>query len=86
MQRDLIVTMFGSSEVAGSADGRFNVLLLGGDGSDSRAGVRTDSLILASIETATGKTVLFSLPRNLMRAQFPEGSALHDLYPDGFTG
>lgn len=65
---------------------RVNLLLLGGDGSDSRAGVRTDSLILASIETATGKTVMFSLPRNLMRAQFPEGSALHELYPDGFTG
>lgn len=65
---------------------RVNVLLLGGDGSDSRAGVRTDSLILASIETATGKTVLFSLPRNMMYAQFPEGSVLHELYPDGFTG
>ncbi|ANH40136.1 Biofilm regulatory protein A precursor [Nocardioides dokdonensis FR1436] len=65
---------------------RVNLLLLGGDGSDTRTGVRTDSLILASIETATGKTVMFSLPRNLMYAQFPEDSPLHALYPDGFTG
>lgn len=63
---------------------RVNVLLLGGDGGEGREGVRTDSVILASIDTRTGKTVMFSLPRNMMYAEFPEGSPLHDLYPDGF--
>jgi LCP family protein required for cell wall assembly len=63
---------------------RVNVLLLGGDGGEGRTGVRTDSLILASIETKTGKTVLFSLPRNMMYAEFPDDSPLHDLYPDGY--
>ncbi|WP_139980697.1 LCP family protein [Nocardioides litoris] len=63
---------------------RVNVLLLGGDGGDDRTGVRTDSVILASIDTRSGRTVMFSLPRNMMYAQFPEGSPLHDLYPDGF--
>jgi LCP family protein required for cell wall assembly len=63
---------------------RLNVLLLGGDGGEGRTGVRTDTLILVSIDTATGSTVMFSLPRNMMYAQFPEDSPLHDLYPDGF--
>jgi LCP family protein required for cell wall assembly len=62
------------------------VLLLGGDGGIHRDGVRTDSMILVSMDTETGKTVMFSLPRNLMNAQFPANSPLHDLYPDGFRG
>ena len=65
---------------------RVNILLLGGDGGIDREGVRTDSMILASMDTRTGDTTTFSLPRNLMDAQFPEDSPLHDLYPEGFTG
>jgi LCP family protein required for cell wall assembly len=61
-------------------------LLLGGDGDVNRQGVRTDSMIVASIDTQTGNTVLFSLPRNLEDAPFPPGSALAKLYPDGFQG
>ena len=63
---------------------RVNVLLLGGDAGDDRVGVRTDSVILASIDTKTGRTTLFSLPRNMMYAEFPEDSPLHTIYPDGF--
>lgn len=63
---------------------RVNVLLLGGDGGDGREGVRTDSVILVSIDTKTGKTTTFSLPRNMMYAQFPDDSPLHDVYPDGY--
>ena len=29
---------------------------------------------------------MFSLPRNMMNAQFPEDSPLHDVFPDGFSG
>ncbi len=65
---------------------RVNVLLLGGDGEIGRAGIRTDSVILASISTTTGKTVLFSLPRNLQRPPFKAGSALDKIYPNGFSG
>jgi LCP family protein required for cell wall assembly len=65
---------------------RVNVVLLGGDGGVNREGVRTDSVILASVDTETGKTITFSLPRNLMYAHFPRQSPLHDLYPHGFTG
>ncbi|CAN5209363.1 hypothetical protein BH18ACT9_BH18ACT9_15690 [soil metagenome] len=65
---------------------RVNLLLLGGDGGVNRVGVRTDSMILASMNTRTGRTVLFSLPRNLENAQFPPDSPLHDRYPRGFSG
>ena len=63
---------------------RVNVLLLGGDAGDDRIGLRTDTVILASINTSTGDTVLLSLPRNLMDAPFPEDNPLHEIYPDGF--
>jgi LCP family protein required for cell wall assembly len=65
---------------------RVNILLLGGDGSVNREGIRTDSMIVASIDTATGDTVLFSLPRNLEGAPFPPGSPLARAYPNGFQG
>lgn len=65
---------------------RVTVLLLGGDGGEGRTGVRTDTVILLSMDTTTGRAVTVSLPRNLMNAQFPEDSPLHDLYPTGFSG
>jgi LCP family protein required for cell wall assembly len=64
---------------------RVNVLLLGGDGDDDRKGIRTDTMILASIDTKTGRTVLISLPRNLMNVQFPTGSEMARRFPNGFT-
>jgi polyisoprenyl-teichoic acid--peptidoglycan teichoic acid transferase len=65
---------------------RVNVLLLGGDSGPEREGTRTDTMILASLDTRTGRTVTFGLPRNLMDVPFPDDSPLHALYPDGFTG
>lgn len=63
-----------------------SVLLLGGDFSPGREGVRTDTAVLLRADIPTGDVVMFSLPRNLMNAQFPADSPLHDLYPDGFRG
>ena len=73
-----------SAEDPWAGEDRVNVLLLGGDGGEGRTGVRTDTLILASIDAKSGNTLLFSLPRNLMFAEFPDDSPLHDLYPEGF--
>ncbi|MFL6094700.1 MAG: LCP family protein [Blastococcus sp.] len=93
-QRDLIADVFhdnGKSATVkagansfGSQD-RVNVLLLGGDGGAGREGVRTDTVIVASIDTKSGDTTLFSLPRNLENLPFPPGSPLAQAYPDGFT-
>lgn len=65
---------------------RVNLLLLGGDGDVHREGVRTDSMILVSMDTGTGRTTMLSLPRNLMNARFPPATPLRTLYPRGFRG
>ncbi len=62
---------------------RVNVLLLGGDGGERRIGIRPDSQLVASIDTHTGDTIMFSLPRNLEKVPFPPDSVLADAYPDG---
>jgi len=95
VQRDLVSTVFAEGgddvrvpveeEHVWGRDDRVNVLLLGGDGGVHRTGVRTDTVILASMDADTGDTVLFSLPRNLQSLPFPRGSELHQEYPDGFT-
>jgi LCP family protein required for cell wall assembly len=64
---------------------RVNVLLLGGDAAENRDGVRTDSMILASVDTDTGNAVLISLPRNLQRVRFPPGTPMARRFPYGFT-
>lgn len=64
---------------------RVNVLLLGGDGDTGRVGIRTDTMILASIDTKTGRTVLISLPRNFMKVQFPTGSEMARRFPNGYN-
>ena len=64
---------------------RLNILLLGGDADKGRVGTRTDTVILASIDTKSGDTSLFSLPRNLVGMPFPSDSPLRRYYPNGFT-
>ena len=63
---------------------RVNVLLLGSDAGTDRVGVRTDSMMVASINTKTGDTVLFGIPRNLERAPIPASNPLSTLYPNGY--
>ena len=63
---------------------RVNFLLIGSDAGADRTGIRTDSLMVASVDTKTGDTTLISIPRNLQRVPFPADNPLHKLYPDGF--
>lgn len=63
---------------------RVNMLLLGSDAGRDRTGVRTDSMIVASIDTHTGNTVLFGLPRNLERVPIPASDPLSKVWPNGF--
>jgi LCP family protein required for cell wall assembly len=65
---------------------RVNVLLLGSDAGVGREGTRTDSMVVASIDTKTGRTALISLPRNLENAPLPADSPLRGLYPSGIYG
>ena len=84
VQRDFIQTMFGSGDASGAHDGRYNVLLLGGDSGVDRWGLRPDSITVASIDAETGRTVLVSLPRNMQNFPFARGSVMHEQFPQGF--
>ena len=84
VQRHFILTMFGDGQVTGAHDGRYNVLLLGGDSGAGRWGLRPDSMTVASIDADTGKTVLIALPRNMTNFPFVKGSVMHQQFPDGF--
>lgn len=63
---------------------RVNVLLLGSDAADTREGVRTDSMMVASIDTVSGDTVLFGIPRNLQNVPIPTNSPLYKRYGSSF--
>src|SRR6478736_5967765 len=65
---------------------RVNILLLGSDAGADRVGIRTDSMILASIDTKTGRTALISMPRNLLNAPLAPKSPLRAIYPSGTFG
>lgn len=73
---------------------RLNILLLGADMDEKRLeaseqlgyGLRTDTIMLASIDTSTGDIALVQIPRNVQYTPFPDGSEMADVYPDGFTG
>ena len=82
-QRGLITDVFPDTP-AGDLPDRLNILLLGGDSGPDRVGVRTDSITVASVDTHTGATVMFSLPRNLENVPFPPGSPLQARFPAGF--
>jgi polyisoprenyl-teichoic acid--peptidoglycan teichoic acid transferase len=69
---------------------RVNILILGGDsGTKSHrslaVGARTDTVIVASIDTHTGAATLLTLPRNTENMPFPPDSPLRKYYPHGFT-
>ena len=85
VQRDFIATMFSSSTVTKAHQGRFNVLLLGGDSGTTRWGLRPDSITVASIDAETGKTVLFGLPRNMLNFPFAKGSVMAEQFPHGYN-
>lgn len=90
-QRGLLTDIFPDTAVSEAPgdddpwgrDARLNVLLLGGDQHPGTLGVRTDAIILASIDPTTGRTVLVSLPRNLQWAPMPF-EAMRERFPAGF--
>lgn len=84
-QGDFIGSVFAGGGDTQVKDGRYNILLLGGDAGKGREGLRPDSLTVVSIDARTGRSVLFSLPRNLEDLSFPSHSPMTRLYPDKFS-
>ena len=63
---------------------RLTVALLGSDGGFDRIGVRTDTIIVLSIDMATGDSAAFNVPRNWKHLTFPEGTPASQQWPDGY--
>jgi LCP family protein required for cell wall assembly len=62
---------------------RWTVALLGGDAGPHRWGLRTDTMMVLSVEHSTGDAVVISVPRNLQRLPMPAGP-LRRRFPSGF--
>jgi LCP family protein required for cell wall assembly len=77
-------TVFGGGEIAAPVEGRYNILLLGGDAGPDRMGMRPDSISVVSIDAETGEAVIFGIPRNFEQARFVEGSPLYGPFPNGY--
>jgi LCP family protein required for cell wall assembly len=80
----LLGSVFAGGQVEPPVDGRYNILLLGGDAGPDRLGLRPDSLSVASVDADTGQVVLFGIPRNLEQVPFVEGSPLYGPFPNGY--
>jgi LCP family protein required for cell wall assembly len=85
VQRSVVKEVFPETKTSTPLQGRYNILLVGSDAREDRAGVRPDSLTVVSLDADTGKSVMVSLPRNLQNVPFPESSPMHDLYPYGYN-
>ena len=76
---------------------RFNLLLLGGDAGPHRSGLRTDTMIVVSVDPVSGDTALIGIPRNFGGVTLKDGTEvpveiLNAVYgwgkrnPDRFAG
>ncbi|MFH2072882.1 MAG: LCP family protein [Actinomycetota bacterium] len=59
---------------------RVNVLLLGGDAGVGRSGIRTDTMIVISIDPATGWTAMFSVTRGTAQIPIPDTVPAYDAF------
>lgn len=83
--RGAISNIFAGDEKLKASDGRYNILLMGGDAGADRVGRRPDSMTVVSIDEHSGQAITISIPRNLQNAIFEEGSPLWSIYPEGFN-
>lgn len=93
-QKNLLNALFptgslsGSRAPAGNVEAikkpRINIFLVGSDAGTGRIGTRTDTMVVASIDTKSGRATLFSLPRNIAHAPFPPDTPMAELFPNGF--
>ncbi|NEN06994.1 LCP family protein [Diaminobutyricibacter tongyongensis] len=82
--RGALGDIFSSGPSVPPVNGRYNIMLLGGDAGPDRQGMRPDSMSVVSVDATTGQAVTIGLPRNLDPVPFPASSPLHKLYPDGY--
>ncbi len=82
--RGVVETVFAGQKVEPPINGRYNILVLGGDAGADRTGLRPDSIQIVSVEATTGSTTIIGVPRNLEHAPFVSGSPLWGPFPNGY--
>lgn len=82
--RAAISEVFAGGNIVPPVDGRYNILLLGGDAGPDRLGLRPDSISVASTDANTGATVIIGIPRNMEQIRFVDGSPMYGLFPNGY--
>jgi polyisoprenyl-teichoic acid--peptidoglycan teichoic acid transferase len=67
-----------------ASDGRLNLLLIGADSGPGRTSIRTDTMILLSVELETCRAALLGFPRNMTPVPLPAESRhfYGDRFPD----
>jgi LCP family protein required for cell wall assembly len=82
--RKTVDSVFSGGTIAAPINGRYNIMLLGGDAGPDRSGLRPDSISVVSIDAASGKATLIGIPRDLQDVPFVAGSPMLSLYPNGY--
>lgn len=83
--RSALAEVFTSGPAMATSEGRYNILLLGGDSGAGRDGTRPDSLQLVSVHAKTGRAVTFGFARDTSNIHFRDGSLMAELMPEGWT-
>jgi polyisoprenyl-teichoic acid--peptidoglycan teichoic acid transferase len=73
--------IYGPIDADWAENGRLDLLLIGADSGVGRSSIRTDTMILLSVEIETGKGAMFGFPRNMVNVPLPQES--RDAYPGG---
>ena len=60
---------------------RLTILLLGGDAGHGRSGLRTDTVMVATVDTLSGAAAIFGLPRNMACFRLPDGPEINSVTP-----
>ncbi len=60
---------------AWASNGRLDLLLIGSDAGLDRRSLRTDTLILLSVDVSSGRAAMFGFPRNMIGVPLPPESA-----------
>jgi LCP family protein required for cell wall assembly len=69
------------TKLAAKGGGWLNLLLVGGDAGYGRSGLRTDTMIVVSLQAGTGKAVAFGIPRNMQSVPLPgEAGRIYGTY------
>ncbi|PPF31168.1 LytR family transcriptional regulator [Rathayibacter tritici] len=83
--RGTLSSIFGGGAIEQPIDGRYNIMLLGGDAGEDRDGLRPDSISVVSIDASTGKAAIIGVSREFRNLPIRSDSPMHARYPDGYN-